>query len=235
MAHSAREISPSGIYHIVAGSNDKLLMFYNDEDYEKLVSILIRYGNAGNYILHAYCLMSNHFHILIETNDKPSRIMKKILNSYIYYYNMKYLNVTPLMRDRFRSETISGRGEFLSAVRYIYNSPERAGLGLATEYQWSSVGKQGFAPYDGGDDGMKHIDLPDFRKLNDQEVEYYIEEFQEQLSSESYTEEEINMFIFGRLNEFGASIRQLARISGQNRGKIERIISKYKKYGAVLK
>ena len=80
---------------------------------------------------------------------------------------------------------------------------------------------------------MKHIDLPDFRKLSDQEIEYYIEEFRDQLKGESYTEDEINMFTFGRLNEFGASIRQLARVSGKNRGKIERIISKYKKFGAV--
>ena len=204
-------------------------MFYNDEDYEQFISTLIRYRDECGFSLHAYCLMSNHFHLLIELEDGLNTAMKKLINSYVYYYNNKYLNKEPLLRDRYKSETVSGRGEYLSVVRYIYNSPERAGICAATEYKWSTAGRAGFAAYDGEEDELKHIDIPDFKKFSDEEIRYYLDEFREQLEENSYSEDEIIMLSFGRLNDFGASVRQLARVSGINRGKVWRILEKYRK------
>lgn len=229
MSRQAREKSPSGLYHIVAGSKDNLKMFYNDEDYEQFIATLLRYEEECGFKLHAYCLLSNHFHLLIELEDGLNTVMKKILNSYVYYYNKKYLNNEPLFRDRYKSEPISGRGNYLSVVRHIYNSPERAGLSLALEYPWSSAGKKEYARYDGEEDSIRHLDIPDFGRMSDADIEYYLEEFREQMEADFYSEEEILKVSFGRLNEFGVSVRQLAKVTGLNRGKVWRLITKYRK------
>ena len=230
MSRQAREKSPSGLYHIVAGSKDNLKMFYTDEDYEQFIATLLRYEEECGFKLHAYCLLGNHFHILIELETGLNTIMKKLINSYVYYYNNRYLNKEPLLRDRYKSEIISGRGEYLSVVRHIYNSPERAGLCTALEYKWSSAGKVGFAVYDGEEDRLRHIDVPDYKKFSDEEIEYYLTELREQLEANSFSGDELLMLSLGRLNEFGASVRQLARVTGFNRGKVWRLLGKYQKY-----
>ena len=75
-----------------------------------------------NYILYAYCLMSNHIHLLIrEREDTIEMAIKRIASSYVYYYNHKYSRDSHLFRERFKSETVNDMAYFLTLLRYTLN------------------------------------------------------------------------------------------------------------------
>lgn len=88
-------------------------------------------GNpAGrNYTLYAYCLMTNHIHLLIrEREDNIGMAIKRIASSYVYYYNHKYLIDGHLFRERFKSEPVNDMAYFVTLLRYIHQNPVKAGM-----------------------------------------------------------------------------------------------------------
>jgi len=120
--------------------NERKEIFLDDEDKTKFIDILFAKNEDNQYSIYAYCLMDNHFHLLInEGNDEISRIMKRINISYVYYFNKKYDRVGHLFQDRFKSEAIENDKYLLAAVRYIHNNPIKAKLvSNLSEYRWSS-------------------------------------------------------------------------------------------------
>ncbi len=73
--------------------------------------------------------MDNHVHIVIkEQKDTISRIMKRIGASYAHYYNKKYKRVGHVFQDRYKGETIEDEKYLLAVIRYIHNSPKKAGI-----------------------------------------------------------------------------------------------------------
>ena len=82
-----------------------------------------------NYILYAYCLMSNHIHLLIrEREDTIGMAIKRIASSYVYYYNHKYSRDGHLFRERFKSEPVNDMAYFVILLRYIHQNPVKAGI-----------------------------------------------------------------------------------------------------------
>lgn len=111
----------------------------------------LSYGPDGtpagrNYILYAYCLMSNHIHLLIrEREDTIGMAIKRIASSYVYYYNHKYSRDGHLFRERFKSEPVNDMSYFLTLLRYIHQNPVKAGIvEHVKDYEYSSWGE-----YDG--------------------------------------------------------------------------------------
>ncbi len=81
--------------------------------------------------MYAYCLMGNHVHLLMRTdeNDEPmGQIFRRICAQYVYWYNGKYERVGHLFQDRFRSEPIENDAYLLSVLRYIHQNPVKAGM-----------------------------------------------------------------------------------------------------------
>lgn len=79
--------------------------------------------------MFAYCLMSNHIHMLIKAEkEEPDLIMKRIACSYVYWYNSKYYRNGHLFQDRFRSEPVETDEYFLTVLRYIHQNPIKAKL-----------------------------------------------------------------------------------------------------------
>ena len=140
MPRYARTQSKSGVYHIMLRGNEKKDIFYNDEDRIRFVDTLNKMKEDGNYYIYAYCLMSNHIHLLIgEGKDSIHRSMKRICVSYVYYFNNKYQRIGHLFQDRFRSEPVEEESYILSAARYIHNNPVKAGIAeKAQDFKWSS-------------------------------------------------------------------------------------------------
>ena len=89
---------------------------------------------------YAYCLMSNHMHLLIQERDEPlSDVIKRIGVSYAHYFNKKYERNGHLFQDRFRSEPVDSIEYFVVLLRYIHQNPLKAGIVERTEYyHWSS-------------------------------------------------------------------------------------------------
>src|SRR3989344_1772907 len=91
--------------------------------------------------LIAYCLMPNHFHLLLkqETADGVSRLLKQLTNAYTFYFNQKYSRVGALMQGPFRAAPVAEDKLFIHLVRFIHLNPLISGLtGNLASYRWSS-------------------------------------------------------------------------------------------------
>ncbi|MDD3365574.1 MAG: transposase [Syntrophomonas sp.] len=140
MARQQRVTSDTGIYHIMLRGNERKNILADREDKQRfLEDVAIKQSNIG-FSLYAYCLMDNHVHILLNTNEKDlSIIMKGIAVRYAYFYNTKHRRVGHVFQDRFRSEPVEEERYLLAVIRYIHNNPVKAGMVLkAEEYPWSS-------------------------------------------------------------------------------------------------
>ena len=115
-------------------------IFEDKEDQEKLLQTLEHYKAISEYKLFAYCLMSNHIHLLIKIEkENLDVIMKRIAGSYVYWFNWKYRRCGHLFQDRFKSEPVDDDSYFLTVLRYIHQNPVKAGLCKnVKDYRYSS-------------------------------------------------------------------------------------------------
>jgi len=140
MPRTAREKSESGIYHIMLRGINRQDLFEDDEDRQKFIEKLVLYKEKSSYKIYAYCLMSNHVHMLLhETKDPLSLVIKRISSSYVYYYNKKYGRCGHLLQERFKSEAVETDSYLLTVLRYIHQNPRKANMiDKLEEYKWSS-------------------------------------------------------------------------------------------------
>jgi REP element-mobilizing transposase RayT len=140
MPRQRRKLSKTGTYHIMLRGNERKSIFPEEEDYRKFLQTLANKKRDDSFLLYAYCLMSNHLHLLIrEKKQNISKIMKRINIAYAYYFNKKYNRVGHVFQDRFKSEPIEEEGYLLSVIRYIHNNPLDAKMvNDSILYPWSS-------------------------------------------------------------------------------------------------
>ena len=140
MPRQARKRSSSGIYHIMLRGINRQIIFEDREDYQRFFDTLKKYKAVSGYTIYAYCLMSNHVHILLKAGQEDlDLIIKRIAGSYVYWYNWKYGRVGHLFQDRFKSEPIETDEYFLTVLRYIHQNPLKANICKKLEdYAYSS-------------------------------------------------------------------------------------------------
>ena len=130
--------------HVIQRGIGRQLLFEEDNDYSFYLHILKQYSQALGVTVCAYCLMDNHVHLLLyDTQKQIPVLMKKLGVRYSYYFNQKYDRAGHLFQDRFRSETVDDDTYLLTVFRYILKNPEKAGICKASEYRWSSYGMYG--------------------------------------------------------------------------------------------
>ena len=101
MARKARVELEGGLYHVITRGNNRQTIFKSDADYQKFLLLLEVQKQKLPYFLYAYCLMSNHVHLLIERQaDAVGRIMHRVLTGYSQYYNRKYRKVGHVLQGR---------------------------------------------------------------------------------------------------------------------------------------
>ena len=137
---TARVKSNTGIYHLIWRGANRQEIFHDEEDWKMFLDILKKYKVKLNYSMYAWCLMSNHLHLLMKEGDENiSNTMKRIGVSYARYYNGKYRTTGHLFQDRFRSENVEERAYLLTVVRYIHQNPVKAGMVMRPDrWKWSS-------------------------------------------------------------------------------------------------
>lgn len=140
MPRSARLKSESGIYHVMLRGIDKRNIFMNPADYEKFIESMIKAKEKAKLSVYAYCLMTNHVHILIKQHaEDVGDTVKRIAVSYAQYHNNRYGRTGHLFQNRFLSETVDNYQYFLTAIRYIHQNPVKAGIiKNVGDYKWSS-------------------------------------------------------------------------------------------------
>lgn len=131
---------PGGLYHIYARGIDRRDIFRENSDREKFLKILENSIKISNWKCYAYCLMNNHYHILIESSDgNTSRGMHHLNGVYAQYFNWKHDRTGHLFQGRFRAILVDRENYFLELCRYIVLNPVRAGIVHSPEeYHWSS-------------------------------------------------------------------------------------------------
>ncbi len=129
-----------GYYHIVNRGVEQRVIYLDSEDYVMFLEILCTGCQLYNVQLHAYVLMSNHYHLLIETKDENlSRFMKHLNASYAIYFNKKYKRSGHLWQGRFRSWFVTDEAYLYTLVGYIENNPVKAKMVKQLgEYRYSS-------------------------------------------------------------------------------------------------
>ncbi len=148
MARPLRIEFPGAFYHVTSRGNERKAVFGNSKDREKFLSYLESAHDRYGALIHVYCLMGNHYHLLLETpRGNLSQILHHINGAYTTYFNIKRGRFGHLFQGRFKGILVEGDayGEELS--RYIHLNPVRAGLVKdPLEYGWSSyqyyVGKR---------------------------------------------------------------------------------------------
>lgn len=115
-------------------------IFTDKHDYQMFVDLLIETAEIWNFRISAYCLMPNHYHILVQTpNANISRGMRHINGVYTQRFNRRYFCDGSLFRGRYKSILVGGDSYLLQLVRYIHRNPLKAGLtDKIDKYAWSS-------------------------------------------------------------------------------------------------
>ena len=140
MPRSPRLFVPGLLYHVFSRGNNKQTIFTNHSDFQRFSQNITRFHKHLDFKLYAYCLLPNHFHLLIESPLTPiSKIMQTILTSYTMYFNKRYDSVGHLFQGRFKSIIVDKDEYLLQVSRYIHLNPVKAGLTSdPMEYPWSS-------------------------------------------------------------------------------------------------
>ena len=128
-----------GINHVMLRGNHKDDIFHCDDDCRQFL-LCLQHAVDERAKVFAYCLMTNHIHLLIEeAGESVSMIVKRLTVAYASYYNKHYDKQGHLFEDRFKSEPVDDNGYFLTLLRYIHQNPVEAGIvGQAADYRWSS-------------------------------------------------------------------------------------------------
>ncbi|MDO9493426.1 transposase [Acetobacterium sp.] len=140
MPRKAREKSATAIYHVVFRGINRQVIFEDKEDRIKYLELLKEYQEISGYKIYAYCLMSNHIHLLMkEGQEELGTVFRRLGASYVYWYNWKYNRSGHLFQDRYKSEPVEDDAYLLTVVRYIHQNPVKAGIsGNPMDYPWSS-------------------------------------------------------------------------------------------------
>ena len=129
-----------GYYHIVNRGVEQRNVFLEAYDYEYFEELLCFYLKSYNIVLHNYCLMSNHYHLLVEIEEENlSKFMKQLNANYAIYFNKKYARSGHLWQGRFKSWYVTDEAYLYTLMIYIEQNPLKANMVQTLgEYPYSS-------------------------------------------------------------------------------------------------
>lgn len=129
MARPLRIEIPGAIYHITSRGNAREPIFLDDGDYADFLNLLSLNLKRFNWILHAYCLMGNHYHLLIETPEgNLSRGMRQLNGTYTQWFNRKHNRVGHIFQGRYKAILVEKDSHLLELCRYVVLNPVRANM-----------------------------------------------------------------------------------------------------------
>lgn len=262
MPRQPRTASGTGIFHVMMRGINHQNIFEDAEDYYQFITTLDRmrtqYDDNGlpcgtNCTYYAYCLMANHFHLLIrERNESVGDTIKRIASSYVYYYNRKYGRDGHLFKERFKSEPVNDMAYFTVLLRYIHQNPVKAGIvERVKDFEFSSWGE-----YEGTVEPafqvcdiktvLNRIPFKDLEEWVNDPLDDDIQCLEHEKSVSKPSDDQVwqqiikltgvtNSSDYQKLNkdkqretlrtllDNGASVRQLQRLTGLGRGIIQRV------------
>lgn len=141
MARLPRLTIPGFPHHIIQRGNNRQAIFSASGDYAVLLSLLEEHAKTNHVAIHAYVLMSNHFHLLAtpETTEGIPRMMQSVGRRYVRHFNLTQSRTGTLWEGRYKSNLIQAERHLLACMAYLDLNPVRAGLvHEPAAYPWSS-------------------------------------------------------------------------------------------------
>ena len=140
MARPLRIAFPGAFYHVTARGNERKAVFKSIRDRQKFLAYLETATARYNALIHAYCLMDNHYHLLLETpSGNLPQIMRHINGAYTTYFNVKRARAGHLFQGRYKAIVVQMDAYAKELSRYIHLNPVRAKLAETPDkYEWSS-------------------------------------------------------------------------------------------------
>ncbi|MCG3774313.1 MAG: Chromosomal replication initiator protein DnaA [Nitrospira sp.] len=140
MARKPRIDFPGAVFHVIVRGNRRATIFHEEADYLAYLDRLERYRRRDGVTVHAYVLMTNHVHLLVETGSPPlSRTMQALQFTYSQYYNRRYDKSGHVFQGRYQAILCDREAYLLELVRYLHLNPARMRTPLSPwTYRWSS-------------------------------------------------------------------------------------------------
>ena len=138
-------------FHVFNRSNDRQRVFYDDDDYRAFLQSLGQTQLRYPFRLYGYCLMSNHFHLLLRTEPgiSISRVFQSLTIAHTWRYHKRHRSVGHVWQGRFKSPAVEGDDHLWTVLRYIEANPLRAGMVTdPADYPWSSYPAHGLGRAD---------------------------------------------------------------------------------------
>ncbi len=128
------------LYHITSRGNAREAIFLNDEDRKLFLDILGSVKERSNWLCHAYCLMDNHYHLIVETPEgNLSKGMRQLNGVYTQRFNKQHNRVGHLFQGRYKAIVVDKENYLLEMSRYVVLNPVRAkAVKKPEEWKWSS-------------------------------------------------------------------------------------------------
>jgi putative transposase len=128
------------LYHVTSRGDRKNVIFRNDADRLAWLSMLGTVCERFNFVVHSYCQMNNHYHLMVETIDGGlARGMKQLNGTYSQYFNRRHDLVGHVFQGRYKAILVQKESYLLELSRYIVLNPMRAGIAASlAEWRWSS-------------------------------------------------------------------------------------------------
>ncbi|MFB6358685.1 MAG: transposase [Thiohalorhabdaceae bacterium] len=140
MARPLRIEYPGALYHVTARGDGRDWIYLDEEDRQAFLDLLGEVVGTFNWAVHAYCLMGNHYHLLVETPDANlGRGMRQLNGVYTQRFNRRHGRVGHVFQGRYKAILVEKDAYLLELARYIVLNPVRAGLiEEPGEWPWSS-------------------------------------------------------------------------------------------------
>ncbi len=128
------------VYHVTSRGNARKQIYKDDKDRTAFLDILQQVNKRYNWICHAYCLMNNHYHLIIETPDgNLSQGMRQLNGVYTQAFNKRHRRVGHVYQGRYKAILIQKESHLLEVCRYVVLNPSRAKLvEKPADWRWSS-------------------------------------------------------------------------------------------------
>lgn len=140
MARPLRLEFPGALYHLTARGNAQQPIFLDETDRQQFLRLLAREIQQQHWRCSVYCLMDNHYHLVMETPEPNlSRGVRRLHGTYTQWFNRRHQRVGHVLQGRFKSILVEKDRYLLELCRYVVLNPVRAGIVReAHEWEWSS-------------------------------------------------------------------------------------------------
>jgi REP element-mobilizing transposase RayT len=141
MARPLRIEFAGALYHVTARGNERKAIYRTVEDRRRFLAVLAAVVAQFRLLVHAYVLMDNHYHLLVETLEPNlRRAMHRLNGVYAQFFNRRHQRVGHLLQGRYRAPLVQHDRYLLELSRYIHLNPVRAHMvARAADYEWSSA------------------------------------------------------------------------------------------------